>query len=140
MKDGLIKNAGLRVTQPRKKILEVMEQSNLRHLSVEDVHAELEKRGESLGLGTIYRVLRQFEAVGIVVQHFFNGGTGIFELHGSDHHDHLICVKCGAVQEFYDDTIEKRQSLIAERLGFEVVEHSHVIYGICGNPDCQSSK
>lgn len=126
-----IRNAGLKVTLPRVKILELLENSSQRHVSAEDVYKLLLEKGEVIGLATVYRVLTQFEAAGLVVRHNFEGGHAVFELDRGKHHDHIVCVVCGKVEEFMDDTIEKRQKEVAQERGFEMVEHSLIIYGRC---------
>jgi Fur family ferric uptake transcriptional regulator len=130
-----IKRAGLKVTLPRVKILEIMENSSMRHLSAEDVYKQLLESGEEVGLATVYRVLTQFEGAGLVTRHHFEGGHSVFELEQGKHHDHIVCVKCGKIEEFIDDTIEQRQRDIAEKAGFEITDHCLYIYGICN--DCQ---
>ncbi len=135
-----IRNAGLKVTLPRVKILELLESSSQRHVSAEDVYKLLLERGEEIGLATVYRVLTQFEAAGLVVRHNFEGGHAVFELDRGQHHDHIVCVVCGKVEEFMDDTIEKRQKQIAEERGFEMVDHSLTIYGRCTNGNCKKIK
>ncbi|MES9830729.1 MAG: ferric iron uptake transcriptional regulator [Candidatus Thiodiazotropha sp. LLP2] len=132
-----IRKAGLKVTLPRVKILELLESSAQRHVSAEDVYKLLLEKGEEIGLATVYRVLTQFEAAGLVTRHNFEGGHAVFELERGSHHDHLVCVVCGKVEEFVDTTIEKRQREIAREHGFEIVDHSLIIYGHCGNPKCQ---
>ncbi|MES9942100.1 MAG: ferric iron uptake transcriptional regulator [Candidatus Thiodiazotropha sp. 6PLUC2] len=132
-----IRKAGLKVTLPRVKILELLESSAQRHVSAEDVYKLLLEKGEEIGLATVYRVLTQFEAAGLVTRHNFEGGHAVFELERGSHHDHLVCVVCGKVEEFVDTTIEKRQREIASEHGFEIVDHSLIIYGHCGNPKCQ---
>jgi Fur family ferric uptake transcriptional regulator len=135
-----IRNAGLKVTLPRVKILELLENSSQRHVSAEDVYKLLLERGEEIGLATVYRVLTQFEAAGLVVRHNFEGGHAVFELDRGKHHDHIVCVVCGKVEEFMDDTIEKRQKQIAEERGFEMVDHSLTIYGRCSKGNCTKVK
>jgi Fur family ferric uptake transcriptional regulator len=131
-----LRNAGLKVTLPRIKILEILEkQQDDRHLSAEKVYKILLAEGEEIGLATVYRVLTQFEAAGLVNRHHFEGGNSIFELNSGSHHDHVVCMKCGKVDEFTDDLIEKRQIEIAERLGYTLTEHSLYLYGYCGT--CQ---
>lgn len=132
-----LRAAGLKVTVPRLKILELLEKSEIRHLAAEDVYKMLLESGDDVGLATVYRVLTQFESAGLVKRHHFEGGRSVFELsrHEMEHHDHIVCVKCGRVEEFFDELIEQRQHDIAEGLGFEVTEHSHYIYGIC--PSCK---
>ncbi|HEY9150864.1 MAG TPA: ferric iron uptake transcriptional regulator [Gammaproteobacteria bacterium] len=131
-----LRKAGLKVTLPRMKILEMLENSETRHLSAEDVYKSLLESGEEIGLATVYRVLTQFETAGLVARHHFEGGHSMFELNEGDHHDHILCVKCGRVDEFMDETIEKRQRQIAQDAGYEITDHSLYIYGIC--PDCRS--
>ncbi len=134
-----IKNAGLKVTLPRLKILEVMENCE-QHLSAEDVYKILMKSEEEIGLGTIYRVLTQFETAGLVSRHNFEGGQAVFELEKGIHHDHLVCMKCGKVEEFLDETIEECQKKVAKKHQFLIKEHSLVIYGICNNGNCTGRK
>jgi Fur family ferric uptake transcriptional regulator len=130
-----IKEAGLKVTRPREKILGVLERSVRRHLSAEDVYKELLSAGEEIGLATVYRVLTQFEAAGLVCRRHFEGGQSLFELNSGTHHDHLICIKCGQVLEFVDPLIEERQQAIAAEKGFRIEDHTLVIYGVCGDCD-----
>lgn len=130
-----LRKAGLKVTLPRMKILEMLESSETRHLSAEDVYKSLLESGEEIGLATVYRVLTQFETAGLVARHHFEGGHSMFELNEGDHHDHILCVKCGRVDEFMDETIENRQRQIAQDAGYEITDHSLYIYGIC--PDCR---
>lgn len=126
-----IRKAGLKVTLPRVKILELLESSDQRHVSAEDVYKLLLDKGEEIGLATVYRVLTQFEAAGLVTRHNFEGGHAVFELDRGSHHDHIVCVVCGKVEEFMDKTIEERQREIAREHGFEMVDHSLIIYGRC---------
>lgn len=126
-----IKKAGLKVTLPRVKILEIMENSSLRHLSAEDVYKQLLEGGEEVGLATVYRVLTQFESAGLVTRHHFEGGHSVFELEQGKHHDHIVCVKCGKIEEFVDEVIEQRQRDIAAKAGFEITDHCLYIYGVC---------
>ena len=132
-----IRNAGLKVTLPRVKILEMLEKRQVsdRHLTAENVYKKLLEQGEEIGLATVYRVLTQFEAAGLVKRLHFEGGNSVFELNRGEHHDHILCVKCGKVDEFTDETIETRQQEIAQRLGYEMTEHCLYLYGICA--DCQ---
>lgn len=132
-----LRAAGLKVTVPRLKILQLLESSEIRHLAAEDVYKMLLESGDDVGLATVYRVLTQFETAGLVQRHHFEGGRSVFELTRNEleHHDHIVCVKCGLVEEFFDEIIEKRQHDIAEAKGFEVTEHSHYIYGLC--PSCK---
>ncbi len=127
-----LKKAGLKSTLPRLKILHMLEQDRQRHMSAEDIYKVLLESGEDVGLATVYRVLTQFEAAGLVARHKFESGHSVFELNHGEHHDHILCVKCGRVDEFVDDTIEQRQRSIAEKLGYTMTDHSLYIYGICG--------
>jgi len=129
-----IRAAGLKVTLPRMKILDMLENSGKRHLSAEDMYKALLEEGEEIGLATVYRVLTQFEGAGLVNRHHFEGGNSVFELSQGEHHDHILCVKCGRIDEFHDETIEERQRDIAKKAGYEMTDHSLYIYGIC--PDC----
>lgn len=131
-----IRNAGLKVTLPRLKILEVLEGTETQHLSAEEVYKRLLKRGEEIGLATVYRVLTQFEGAGLVSRHHFEGGQSVFELNRGEHHDHIVCLQCGKVEEFCDDSIEKRQRSIAKNRGFDINDHSLIIYGDCTRTDC----
>ena len=126
-----IRKAGLKVILPRVKILELLENSGQRHVSAEDVYKMLLDKSEEIGLATVYRVLTQFEAAGLVTRHNFEGGHAVFELDHGVHHDHIVCVVCGKVEEFMDTTIEQRQREIAREHGFEMVDHSLIIYGRC---------
>ena len=126
-----IRKAGLKVTLPRVKILELLESSDQRHVSAEDVYKLLLDKGEEIGLATVYRVLTQFEAAGLVTRHNFEGGHAVFELDRGEHHDHIVCIVCGKVAEFMDHTIEERQRQIAKEHGFEMADHSLIIYGRC---------
>ncbi|MEJ2178865.1 MAG: ferric iron uptake transcriptional regulator [Gammaproteobacteria bacterium] len=130
-----LRDAGLKATLPRVKILEIMERSSIRHLSAEDLYKALLEEGEDVGIATIYRVLTQFESAGLVTRHHFEGGISVFELNQGEHHDHILCIKCGKVEEFVDEVIEQRQKDIAEKSGFTMTDHSLNIYGIC--KDCQ---
>ncbi|MEN8176363.1 MAG: ferric iron uptake transcriptional regulator [Pseudomonadota bacterium] len=136
MENQDIRKAGLKVTLPRIKILEVLEKSDARHMSAEDVYRQLLDRGEEIGLATVYRVLTQFETAGLVERHHFEGGQSVFELNRGSHHDHIVCVYCGEVEEFFDETIEKRQREIAAERGFKINHHALTIYGECRRPDC----
>ncbi len=129
METSDIKNAGLKVTLPRMKILELLEGSNDRHLKAEDIYKLLLDSGEEIALATVYRVLTQFEAAGLINRHHFDGGHAVFELNDGDHHDHLVDIESGRVVEFYDELIEKRQREIAEQYGFTITEHTMVLYG-----------
>ena len=135
-----LKNAGLKATLPRLKILELFERSKERHLSAEDVYKILINTGEDVGLATVYRVLTQFEEAGLLSRHHFESGKAVFEINEGTHHDHIVCVKCGRVEEFYDEEIEKRQQQAAESRGFNMQEHSLMIYGICSKQPCGPRK
>ena len=126
-----LRKAGLKVTLPRVKILQIMESSQTKHLSAEDVYKALIEADEDVGLATVYRVLTQFESAGLVMRHHFEGGSSVFELTTIDHHDHIVCQKCGSVEEFYDEVIENQQEMIAEKYGFRITDHSMYLYGIC---------
>ena len=128
-----LRNVGLKVTLPRLKILEIFTKAGVGHLSAEQVHQKLHAVGEEVGVATVYRVLTQFEQAGLIVRHNFEGDHAVFELNQGEHHDHLVCVKCGRVDEFLDDVIEDRQQSIAEKFGFEITDHALNIYGICQN-------
>ena len=130
-----LRKAGLKVTLPRIKILEILERTAARHASAEDVYRILLESGDDVGLATVYRVLTQFEAAGLVTRHNFEGGHSVFELSQGEHHDHLVCVKCGRVEEFIDEIIEQRQRMIAEEANFKMTDHALNIYGLC--PACQ---
>jgi len=132
-----IKKAGLKVTLPRVKILEILEKNDRRHFSAEDVYKNLIEEDEDIGLATVYRVLTQFESAGLVSRHNFDSGHSVFELNQGAHHDHILCVRCGKVDEFVDDTIEQIQHTIAERAGYQMTDHVLYIYGIC--EQCQTT-
>ncbi len=128
-----LRDVGLKVTLPRVKILEILEKQSDddRHLTAEQVYKILLSEDEEIGLATVYRVLTQFEAAGLVKRHHFEGGNSIFELNKGFHHDHIVCIKCGRVDEFTDDVIEQRQKAIAKKSGYELTDHSLYLYGIC---------
>ncbi len=132
-----LKSIGLKATLPRLKILSLFEQSEKRHLTAEEVYKTLTDEGLEIGLATIYRVLTQFEQAGLLIRHHFDSGKGIFELKSADHHDHLVCTKCGAVEEFFDAEIESRQQTIAHERGFSISDHSLNLYGKCRR--CQTA-
>ncbi|MBF0255139.1 MAG: ferric iron uptake transcriptional regulator [Gammaproteobacteria bacterium] len=136
MKKEQIKNAGLKVTMPRMKILALLEEHSDDHFSAEDVYKTLLANDDEIGLATIYRVLTQFEEAGLVTRHHFEGQQSIFELNRGDHHDHILCLDCGQVEEFEDETIEKRQHLVAKTKGFDLVRHALTLYGHCQRTDC----
>ncbi len=131
-----LKKAGLKATIPRLKILEMFEKNGGKHLSAEDVYKTFLDIGEDVGLATVYRVLTQFEAAGLITKHNFEGGHSVYELNQGPHHDHILCIKCGRVDEFLDETIEERQRVIAEEKGYSITDHCLYIYGICQY--CQS--
>jgi Fur family ferric uptake transcriptional regulator len=131
-----LKNVGLKATLPRLKVLSLFENSKERHLSAEDIYKVMLNSGEDVGLATVYRVLTQFEQAGLLIRHHFEGGKAVFELNAGGHHDHIVCVKCGRVEEFYDAEIEKRQETAAAKLGFKMQDHSLTIYGICEKQPC----
>ena len=133
-----LRKAGLKVTLPRVKILQIMESSETKHLSAEDVYKALIEADEDVGLATVYRVLTQFESAGLVMRHHFEGGSSVFELTTIDLHDHIVCQTCGSVEEFYDEVIESQQEMIAEKYGFRITDHSMYLYGIC--KDCQAKE
>ena len=123
-----LRKAGLKITLPRLKILEILENASNRHLSAEDIYKDLLDSGEEIGLATVYRVLTQFEAAGLVTRHNFEGGHSVFELDDGEHHDHMVCVETGEVIEFFSDEIERLQHEVAEKYGFELLNHSLVLY------------
>jgi Fur family ferric uptake transcriptional regulator len=123
-----LRKAGLKVTLPRLKILEILEGNRQRHLSAEDIYKELLDTGEDIGLATVYRVLTQFEAAGLVKRHNFEGGHSVFEMDEGEHHDHMVCVDTGDVIEFMNDEIERLQREIAREHGYELIDHSLVLY------------
>jgi Fur family ferric uptake transcriptional regulator len=123
-----LRKAGLKVTLPRLKILEILESNSTRHMSAEDIYRELLDSGEEIGLATVYRVLTQFEAAGLVIRHNFEGGHSVFELDSGDHHDHMVCIETGDVIEFTNEEIEKIQHKIANEHNFELVDHNLVLY------------
>lgn len=123
-----LRRAGLKITLPRLKILEILEAAKARHMSAEDIYKHLLQAGEDIGLATVYRVLTQFEAAGLVTRHNFEGGHSVFELDDGDHHDHMVCVETGDVVEFVSEDIERLQHEIAEKYGYELIDHSLVLY------------
>lgn len=131
-----LRRVGLKITTPRLKILDILTGSQPRHLSAEDVYRRLIESGEDIGLATVYRVLTQFEGAGLVTRHHFEGGTAVFELNEGTHHDHIVCVDCGKVEEFTDDQIEERQHAIARRLGFDLTDHALTLHGHCVRENC----
>ena len=131
-----LKEIGLKATLPRRRILELFEASKVRHLSAEDVYKAVLAEGMDVGLATVYRVLTQFEQAGLLARQHFETGKAVFELNQGGHHDHLVCLQCGRVEEFYDGEIEKRQSEIARKSGFELRGHSLALYGDCTKTNC----
>ncbi len=136
MENHDIRKAGLKVTLPRVKILEILESNEDRHMTAEDVYKSLLERGEEIGLATVYRVLTQFVNAGLAEKHHFEGGQAIFELDRGSHHDHIVCVQCGRVEEFVDATIEQCQNDIARKHSFKITDHSLIIYGDCTRKKC----
>jgi len=135
-----LRKAGLKVTLPRLKILDILEGSVTRHMSAEDIYKSLIDLREDIGLATVYRVLTQFEAAGLVTRHHFEDGMAVFELNQGAHHDHIVCLDCGRVEEFFDGGIEERQNAVADRLGFEIRHHALVMYGHCRKSDCANRR
>jgi len=135
-----LKTAGLKATLPRLKIINLFETSNVRHLTAEDVYKMLLGEGLDIGLATVYRVLTQFEQAGLLIRHHFESGKAVFELNEGSHHDHLVCMQCGRVEEFYDSEIEKRQQKIARDRGFTISEHALYLYAECTKPRCPYKK
>lgn len=131
-----LKASGLKATLPRLKILEIFQNSAVRHLSAEDVYKVLLAENMDVGLATVYRVLTQFEQAGLLHRNHFETGKAVFELNEGSHHDHLVCLDCGRVEEFYDEEIEKRQQKIAMERGFDIAEHALALYGHCTKADC----
>lgn len=132
-----LKNSGLKATLPRIKVLEVFQNTNQRHMSAEDVFKSLLNDGADVGLATVYRVLMQFEQAGILSRNHFEGGKAVFELNEGKHHDHLVCMDCGRVEEFFDPEIEKRQRSIAQTRGFELQDHALALYALCTKKHCE---
>lgn len=126
-----LKKAGLKATIPRLKILQILESAEHPHVSAEEVYKRLLAAGEEVGLATVYRVLTQFQAAGLVIRHNFEGGRSVFEINQGGHHDHMVCLHCGRVFEFYDTAIEERQRRVAEKAGFAIDDHSLYLYGVC---------
>ena len=131
-----LKSSGLKATLPRIKILEIFQRTSQRHMTAEDVYKALIGEGSDIGLATVYRVLMQFEQAGLLTRSNFESGKSVFELNEGTHHDHLLCLTCGRVEEFYDAEIEQRQRAIAETRGFELHEHSLALYARCTKRDC----
>jgi Fur family ferric uptake transcriptional regulator len=135
-----LKSIGLKATFPRLKILDLFRTSEARHMTAEDVYRHLVAEGMDIGLATVYRVLTQFEQAGLLERHFFESGKAVFELNKGRHHDHLVCMQCGKVEEFFDAEIERRQNEIAAERGFSISEHAMYLYADCLNPDCPNRK
>lgn len=135
-----LRDVGLKVTLPRVKILEMLERGAARHMTAEEIYRALADSGEEIGLATVYRVLTQFEAAGLVVRHHFESGQSVFELDRGEHHDHIVCLDCGRVEEFLDEVIENRQDQIAAEHGFDVADHSMILYGKCQKDPCAHRK
>ena len=131
-----LKNIGLKATLPRLKILEIFQNSEVRHLTAEDVYRHLLNENLDIGLATVYRVLTQFEQAGLLSRSNFESGKAVFELNEGRHHDHLVCLDCGRVEEFFDAEIERRQKIIAKERGFALQEHSLAMYGSCTKDPC----
>ncbi len=136
MESSQLRRAGLKITAPRLKILEILATTAVRHMSAEDVYRRLLELHEDIGLATVYRVLTQFESAGLVTRHHFEGGTAVFEINEGTHHDHIVCTDCGRVAEFQDEDIEDRQRAVATRLGFEIKDHSLTLHGRCVRENC----
>lgn len=132
-----LKSSGLKATLPRIKILEVFQTSSQRHMTAEDVFKALLAEGADIGLATVYRVLMQFEQAGLLSRNHFESGKAVFELNEGKHHDHLVCVTCGRVEEFFDAEIEKRQHNIASTRGFELQDHALALYAVCTKKNCE---
>jgi Fur family ferric uptake transcriptional regulator len=135
-----LKNIGLKATLPRLKILDLFENGDKRHMTAEEVYRLLSDEGQDVGLATVYRVLTQFEQAGLLMRHHFDSDKAVFELNQGDHHDHLVCLQCGKVEEFYDAEIEKRQARIAKERGFAIHDHSLQIYADCIKENCPNRK
>ena len=131
-----LKSTGLKVTAPRLKVLELFQTSPERHLTAEDVYRRLLEEHSDIGLATVYRVLTQFEQAGLLMRHHFESGKAVYELKEGGHHDHLVCLQCGRVEEFYDAEIEKRQARVAKERGFAIHDHSLYLYADCVKPRC----
>ena len=132
-----LKNMGLKATFPRLKILELFEKSTLRHMTAEDVYRMLLAENMDIGLATVYRVLTQFEQAGLLERSHFESGKAVYEKKDGPHHDHLVCIQCGHVEEFYDEEIERRQKKIAKERGFAIHEHALNIFADCIDPNCE---
>jgi Fur family ferric uptake transcriptional regulator len=135
-----LKSIGLKATLPRLKILDLFEQNDKRHMTAEEIYRLLSDEGQEIGLATVYRVLTQFEQAGLLMRHHFDSDKAVFELNQGDHHDHLVCIQCGKVEEFVDSEIEKRQHRIAKERGFAIHDHSLQIYADCIKENCPNRK
>jgi Fur family ferric uptake transcriptional regulator len=135
-----LKSIGLKATLPRLKILDLFEQSDKRHMTAEEIYRLLSDEGQDIGLATVYRVLTQFEQAGLLIRHHFDSDKAVFELNQGDHHDHLVCLQCGKVEEFFDPEIEKRQQRIAKERGFVIHDHSLHLYADCVKENCPNRK
>ena len=135
-----LKKAGLKVTLPRLKILQILQEPENQHISAEDVYKILIEQGEEIGLATVYRVLNQFDDAGILNRHHFEGGKSVFEISHKEHHDHLVCLKCGKVIEFEDDIIEELQEMIAKKHNIKLTHHSLYLYGECTDGNCDNAE
>ena len=131
-----LKSSGLKATLPRLKILEIFQRGAQRHMTAEDVFRHLLTESADIGLATVYRVLTQFEQAGILSRNHFESGKAVYELNEGQHHDHMVCLDCGRVEEFYDAEIEQRQQAVAHAKGFEIADHSLAIYASCTKPQC----
>ncbi len=132
-----LRNRGLKATLPRLQILELFLQAQPRHWTADDVYRHLFQKGHDVGLATVYRVLTQLHQAGLLKRSRFDADRAVYELDDGAHHDHLVCATCGRVQEFHDDTIERRQHALAREQGFALIEHSHVLYALCTQTDCE---
>lgn len=134
-----LRKAGLKVTLPRVKILELLESAENHHMSAEEVYKALIEQGEDVGLATVYRVLTQFEQAGIVERHNFENNLSVFEIMQDEHHDHLVCDVCGKIVEFHNKAIEEEQKQVADKYGFKLSGHSLILYGVCDSEDCRAT-
>lgn len=135
-----LKSIGLKATLPRMKVLELFQATDQRHLSAEDVYRLLLQEDVDIGLATVYRVLTQFEQAGLLARQHFETGKAVFELNEGEHHDHLVCIQCGKVEEFFDRAIEDRQKKIAQERGFDLHDHALALYGSCTKKDCENKR
>lgn len=140
MQTSDLKNAGLKVTMPRVKILEILEKNQKNHFTAEEIYQILRENEEEVGLATVYRVLNQFASAGLVIRHHFTDNHSVYELNQGHHHDHIICINCGYVEEFTDPEIEKKQQSISEKYGFHLVDHTFILYAECKKENCEHRK